>query len=170
MTSPRSRAPDSATAVVVRSAEISSCGRYRYALRRRWADTGSGEVCFILLNPSTADAEVDDPTVRRCVGFARRWGYDGLCIGNLFAFRATDPKLMRAQHDPVGPDNDAALLALARGAALRVAAWGVHGAHLGRGEAVRRMLSGLCVLRLTRQGAPGHPLYLPGTATPVAWG
>ena len=165
----RSGALASAHGDMVRSAEFSPCGRYRYALRRQWGETGAGEVCFILLNPSTADALVDDPTVRRCIGFARDWGYGGLRIGNLFAFRATDPKRLLAQDDPVGEGNDAALMALVAGAALRVAAWGVHGAHLGRGDAVRRLLPGLRVLKLTRQGAPGHPLYLPRTARPVEW-
>lgn len=124
---------------------------------------------FVGLNPSTADAAQDDATIRRCIEFARTWGYGALVMTNLFAWRATDPGDMLAAADPVGPDNDAALLAAARAADVVVAAWGVHGAHMGRDVAVRAMLPRLHYLRLTKDGRPGHPLYLPADLRPTEW-
>ena len=150
-----------------RGADISPCGRYRYTLWRKW---GAGGTCnFIGLNPSTADATLDDPTIRRCIGFARAWGYGGLMMTNLFAWRATDPRNMLAADDPVGPDNDQTLRATWLNAAITVAAWGAHGTHQGRGAHVRAMLPALHYLRLTKDGHPGHPLYLPASLRPVQW-
>lgn len=152
---------------IERSASFCPYRIYRYSLSRRW---GPGAYAmFIGLNPSTADETQDDPTIRRCIGFARAWGYDALCMTNLFAYRATDPREMKRQADPVGRDNDAALQELASGAGVVVAAWGAHGAHLGRDAAVRKMLPRLHYLRLTKDGHPGHPLYLPATLEPMEW-
>jgi len=151
-----------------RGADISPCGRYRYTLWRKW---GPGGTCmFVGLNPSTADATLDDPTIRRCVAFARMWGYGGLMMTNLFAWRATDPHDMLAAEDPVGPDNDQTLRACWLNAAITVAAWGTHGTHQGRGAHVRAMLPALHCLRLTKDRHPGHPLYLPKNLPPLAWG
>lgn len=148
-------------------ADFSGCGRYRYTLWRRW---GPGGTCmFVGLNPSTADATIDDPTVRRCIGFARSWGYGSLMMTNLFAWRATDPRDMLAAEDPVGPDNDQTLRACWMNAKIAVAAWGAHGTHRGRGEHVRAMLPALHYLRLTKDGHPWHPLYLPASLRPVKW-
>lgn len=150
-----------------RGATISDCGRYRYALWRKWAP---GEtVMFVGMNPSTADATLDDPTIRRCVGFARAWGYGGLMMTNLFAWRATVPAHMLMAADPVGSDNDATLRTAYLNAALTVAAWGAHGTYGGRHNAVRKMLPRLHYLRLTKDGHPGHPLYLPASLRPVEW-
>lgn len=124
---------------------------------------------FIGLNPSTADEKYDDPTIRRCIGYARDWGYAGLCMMNLFAFRATSPDDMRAAEDPVGPDNDRALIDMAEFAGVIVAAWGVHGTHLGRDEEVRKMIPELHYLQLTKEGIPGHPLYLAKRLKPILW-
>lgn len=77
-----------------RAAEFSGCGRYRYSLRRRWAD-GGPPACWIMLNPSTADAEKDAPTIRRCIGFSKAWGHNALVVVNLFALRSTDPTALR---------------------------------------------------------------------------
>ncbi|MDX1418627.1 MAG: DUF1643 domain-containing protein [Rubricoccaceae bacterium] len=140
-------------------AEFSRCGRYRYLLTRTW-DPARERVVFIGLNPSTADATRDDPTIRRIVGFARRWGAGGVDVLNLFAYRATDPRAMKAAADPVGPENDRYLAAYAGCAAVTVAAWGVHGAHRGRAEAVAAWLGDLRCLGTTRAGHPRHPLYL----------
>ncbi|MGH9065940.1 MAG: DUF1643 domain-containing protein [Acidimicrobiales bacterium] len=146
--------------------------QYRYRLSRVW-DPAGPRVAWVMLNPSTATAFVLDPTVRRCVRYARAWGFGGLEVVNLFAYRATDPAGMVAADDPVGPHNDDAIRAAASAAELVMAGWGVHGRHLGRGEAVRAMLAGVGVelhhLRLTKGGHPGHPLYLPGTARPSPW-
>ena len=139
-------------------AELSPCRRYRYALWRTW-DDALPRVMFIGLNPSTADETVDDPTLRRTMDFARRWGYGGVGNGNLFAYRATDPKAMMAADDPVGPDNDNWLRRLARGADLVVAAWGNDGGFLARSAVVRAMLPDLHCLKINASGEPAHPLY-----------
>lgn len=142
-------------------------GKYRYELRRQWSPE-LPTVAFIGLNPSTADAMQDDPTIRRCVGYAKAWGYGQLIMLNLFAYRATDPLAMKSADDPIGPENDETLRRVAAQAAVVVAAWGNHGSHLGRGAAVRNLVP-LHYLRLTKSGQPAHPLYLPGTLTPIAW-
>lgn len=144
---------------------------YRYELWRSWRDmyAGQGYVAFIGLNPSTADETENDPTVRRCMNFTRRWGYSQMVMLNLFAFRATDPADMKKASDPVGPENDSVLLERSRGAEVVVACWGTHGVHMGRGEAVRQMIPGLQKLRLTKDGHPQHPLYLPASLCPVNW-
>lgn len=147
---------------------LSTCRTYRYTLWREWIG-GHGYAMFIGLNPSTADETADDPTIRRCVAFAKAWGYSALCMANLFAFRATDPTVMKAAAAPVGEDNDQHLQRLVAGAGVVVAAWGVHGTHQGRDGVVRAMLPSLHVLRLTKEGHPGHPLYLPKHLTPVPW-
>lgn len=152
---------------VVKSATLSPCRRYRYTLWRSWGD--GPFAMFIGLNPSTADETEDDPTIRRCIGFARDWGYSAVCMTNLFAWRATKPADMLAAADPVGPDNDRLLLSAAAQAGVVVAAWGVHGSYLQRDEQVRGMVQHLHCLRLTKDGAPGHPLYLPKHLTPVEW-
>ncbi|WP_094556160.1 DUF1643 domain-containing protein [Synechococcus sp. 1G10] len=151
-----------------RSAVFSPCGHYRYSLWRRWEPAGA-LVMVIGLNPSTADAQSDDPTVRRCIGYAKDWGYGGLCLTNLFAFRARRPEAMKAAADPVGPENDLHLLAIASQAALKLAAWGVHGRHLGRDAELAARLPGLHCLRLSKGGHPTHPLYLPRGLSPTPW-
>lgn len=124
---------------------------------------------IIGLNPSTADETSDDPTVRRCIAFARAWGFDALCMTNLFAYRATDPHDMKQATEPIGEENDATLRTMARRAGVVVAAWGTHGTHLGRDRAVRAALSSLHCLRLTKHGSPAHPLYLPASLRPQRW-
>lgn len=150
-------------------ATFSPCGLYRYALWRRWGP--ARPVVWICLNPSTADALVNDPTVERLQRRAVQWGHDGIEVVNLFAFRATDPRAMKAAADPVGPDNDAAILAAARSAVLVVAAWGNHGGHRGRSQAVRQMLEAAGVelhcLQVGKAGEPSHPLYLSYDLRPV---
>lgn len=142
--------------------------KYRYALWREWIG-GTGCVMFIGLNPSTADEVQDDPTVRRCINYAKAWGYRKLCMTNLFAWRATDPHDMKSVADPIGPANNSVLWHSADYASVIVAAWGTHGAYMGRGAAVRAMLPGLKCLRITKGGFPAHPLYLPKTLTPQPW-
>ena len=150
-----------------RGATISQCGLYRYSLWRRWAP---GPMCvFIGLNPSTADATLDDPTIRRCVGFAKSWGFGGLMMLNLFAYRATDPAGMKAALDPIGPENDEALHFAHSNTTTVIAAWGAHGTFKGRAQQVRAMLPRLHYLRLTKDGYPGHPLYLPAHLKPLVW-
>lgn len=151
-----------------RSATFSPCRTYRYTLWHRWSE--GNYAVFIGLNPSTADETTDDPTIRRCVAFAQAWGYGALCMTNLFAYRATAPTTMMAARDPVGPSNNRALQDTASAASLVVAAWGAGGIFQGRDHVVRSSLpQALHYLRLTKDGHPGHPLYLPKTLTPVHW-
>ncbi len=152
-----------------RATIFSPCRAYRYTLWREWIG-GEGYAMFVGLNPSTADETQDDPTIRRCIGYAKSWGYAGLCMTNIFAYRATQPEDMKAVADPVGPENDQYLQRIAAGAGVIVAAWGVHGTHQGRDSAVRRLLPALHCLKLTKDGHPGHPLYLPKTLRPVMLG
>lgn len=149
------------------TAELSACGRYRYELRRVWGEADR-LACFLMLNPSTADASADDPTIRRCVGYAKAWRLGGIVVRNLFALRATDPAELAGHPDPIGPDNDRWLTAPAL-AAVTVAAWGTHGVLHGRDRHVRALLAAADVPlhhlgELTRDGHPRHPLYLPATA------
>jgi hypothetical protein len=146
---------------------------YRYSLWREWIG-GEGYAMFIGLNPSTADETVDDPTIRRCVAYAKAWRYGALCMTNLFAFRATDPNVMARAVDPVGPENDAMLLAVANGAGVRIAAWGAHVAQgvlarRCRDTTVKSIMPAMHVLKLTKDGHPAHPLYLPKTLCPIEW-
>ncbi len=140
------------------SAEFSPCRSYRYALRRVWQPCRP-LVLFIGLNPSTADASMDDPTVRRCATFAQAWGFGGLLIGNLFAYRSSDPSVLARLPDPIGLENDAWLTCLAVEVSLSVAAWGNRGRLHDRSRAVSKLLGELSCLGLTRQGQPRHPLY-----------
>jgi hypothetical protein len=157
------------TASMDTGAHFSRCRTFRYALWRRWAPAGPW-VMLVGLNPSTADARRNDPTIRRCIGFARDWGYGGVWVLNLFAFRATDPRDLKAASDPIGPRNDAWLRRIAGRCERVVAAWGNHGRLLDRSEAVRAMLGArLSVIRLNAGGEPAHPLYLPKTLRPVDW-
>lgn len=147
------------------SAILSKCGTYRYRLDRRWGD---GPTCgFIMLNPSTADADLDDPTVRRCIGFARREGCGALMVGNLFAVRATDPEAMADADDPYGPENRHFLQNMAeRVDGPLIAAWGAHwmASDIGSHWVAETFGSRLMCLGKTKSGAPRHPLYVKGDA------
>jgi len=153
---------------------------YRYTLWRDWFDDLFDHgayaapkprfVMFIGLNPSTADETKDDPTIRKCIGFAKRWGYSALCMTNLFAFRATDPRKMMGYSKPVGPDNDRWLAATAREADRIIAAWGTKGEFMGRAEEVLKLLHNVECLRKTGQGFPEHPLYVPYETRPIEYG
>ncbi|MFI5614681.1 DUF1643 domain-containing protein [Amycolatopsis sp. NPDC051903] len=149
------------------TAVVSDCGAYRYELSRVWGDP-TRLARFLMLNPSTADAGADDPTIRRCVGYAKTWHLGGILVHNLFALRATDPAELAGHPDPTGPDNDQWLTAPAP-AAVTVAAWGAHATLHGRDRHVRALLAdaGVELHHLgdrTRDGHPRHPLYLPTTA------
>jgi hypothetical protein len=157
---------------VIAGATFSRDRRYRYRLWRRW-DRSLPVVAFCMLNPSTADEKRDDPTIRRCIGFAHDWGYGGVEIVNLFAFRATDPRALRYAADPVGCHNDRHLARAARRATLVVTAWGA-GADVRRARRAMRVLSGqrrsLAYLGFTRSRQPRHPLYLPRRLRPISYG
>ena len=151
-------------------AAFSRDGRYRYRLWRRW-DRSRPAIAFCMLNLSTADARRDDPTIRRCIGFARDWGYGGVEVVNIFALRATDPRALRSARDPVGPRNDAFMLRAAARSPV-VIAWGIHGALRDRGSTVLRLFgprARLLALGRTRSGAPRHPLHLRRDVEAVAY-
>lgn len=154
-------------AVAQRSAVISDCQRFRYRLSRRWGEGPA--LVFIMLNPSTADASVDDATIRRCVGFAAREGWGAIDVVNLFAYRATDPKDLRRAGYPIGPDNDNAITEAVTSAGCVCLAWGANAGELARpGEVLallRRLGIDLHCLRITRSGHPQHPLMLPSDCT-----
>jgi hypothetical protein len=151
-------------------AEISDCGHYRYRLWRRW--DARGAVAFLMLNPSTADASTDDPTIRRCMRFARSWGYGSLEVVNLFAWRCSSRVVLLTVPDPIGPLNDAAIPGVVGAADGVVCAWGawgqgVDGIARTRARVVMELLRG-CVsasriwcLGTTASGHPRHPLYVP---------
>lgn len=157
---------------------ITDCGRYRYWLTREW-DQSRIKLTWIMLNPSTADASQDDPTIRRCIGFARDLGFGGIRVMNLFALRATDPKELKKQPAPIGPENDSHLRNLGAlnqmgSVSMVIAAWGAHGALYRRGEHVARIITEQCglplyAMKITASGHPSHPLYLPSDAKPFIW-
>lgn len=156
------------------SAVISLCGLYRYELRRVLAGDGDGQCVFVMLNPSTADAETDDPTVRRCINFAHLWGCSELVVVNLFAFRASSPKDMMAASDPVGPENDRYIALANESARMVVCAWGARGGWRGRDNEVLRVInagpaSQLMSLGFTKDGQPRHPLYVRGNTELKIW-
>jgi hypothetical protein len=138
---------------------------YRYALWRDWSSWSNMRTLVVIgLNPSTADENDDDPTIRRCIGFAKREQCGRLVMLNLFALRATDPRVMKAHPEPIGPDNDAVIRHWTRDeydwSSIVVAAWGVHGAHMDRAMAARLLTPQLYCFGVTKDGHPRHPLYL----------
>lgn len=153
--------------LLVRSrADISPCGLYRYRLERRWSDAPA-LLTFVMLNPSTADANADDPTIRRCMGFARREKFAGIVVVNLYAFRATDPAALWLAADPCGPDNDNALYRAAREARFYrlpvICGWGTHGGKNNRPIVLMQQAGAdLQCLGRTKGGQPRHPLYVRG--------
>jgi len=154
------------------SAIISACGQYRYMLSRAGdLHATRGPALFIMLNPSTADAELDDPTIRRCRSFAKAWDCAGIVVANLYALRATDPAGLWSHPDPVGSDNDGTLATLIREHETVVCAWGAN-AKPERVAVVRKMfhrLSAPVCLGMTKHGAPRHPLYVRGDQPLIDW-
>ncbi|MCC9181148.1 DUF1643 domain-containing protein [Mycolicibacterium mageritense] len=153
------------------SAVISECGRYRYELIRRWGDGPLLE--FVMLNPSTADAEKDDPTIRRCIGFGKAWGYGGIVVHNLYAYRATAPDMLANVDDPIGPANRDYLGN--KIATCTIAAWGAHPAAVGWWNGYPYNITAalkrpqLLCLGVNANGSPKHPLYVPSSRTPIPW-
>jgi hypothetical protein len=149
-------------------AVFSKCRKYRYALWRIWDDS-EPYAMFIGLNPSTADETQNDPTINRCVNYSKKWGYGGLCIVNLFAFRATDPSVMIASDDPIGSDNDNWIKKLSIDAGVIVAAWGNEGSYLGRSKQVIDLVPNLKCININKTGEPFHPLYQSSSARPIGF-
>ena len=152
------------------AATFSPCEKYRYTLIRRWSDLPL--LNFLMLNPSTADAESNDPTVERCYRRAKcNPDFGGLVVTNIFAFRSTDPKQLLKQEDPIGPGNDSAIQVNALSAGMVVCGWGQHGSLRGRANAVIELLLGvdLYALKVNKNGQPAHPLYQSYQLEPTLW-
>lgn len=144
-------------------ARFSKCRQFRYVLTREF--DGDSTCLFVMLNPSTADADQDDPTIRRCIGFTKRQGFGRLEVVNLYAFRSTSPAGLSAASNPVGPDNDAEIQEALERADLVVAAWGNntgfdHGRVADVMTLIKRSAKPVKCFGLTKQGQPRHPLYL----------
>jgi hypothetical protein len=148
------------------TALFSGCGQYRYRLTRTWGP--AAHVVFIGLNPSTADAALDDPTIRRCSAFARSWGFDGLIMLNAWAFRSTHPRELLLTPDPNGPRNDHVIRQTCRTATLIIAAWGNH-CSLERQTKLLQLTGPLHCIASNSNGQPAHPLYLKSTLQPQPW-
>ena len=157
-------------------ATFSECRRYRHTLWRTTGDCQFGNeriCCIIMLNPSTADQSTDDPTIRRCRGFARDWAYGRLAVINLFDFRATEPAELKKAEKPCSDQNDTVILTVAKASDLVVCAWGTHGEYLDRGSRVAKALRAagvnLHLLAPTKMQLPRHPLYLKRVLQPIPW-
>lgn len=154
------------------SAVYSECDRYRYALSRVW-DADGRRLVFVMLNPSKATELANDPTVERCERRARRLGYGAMRVCNIFAWRETEPTLLKKARSPNGTDNDAQLREAAGWGDDILCAWGVHGAHLGRGDKVAQLLAEfdapLLCLGQTKDGHPRHPLYVSYAQALLPW-
>lgn len=159
-----------------KDAIISDCKQFRYSLCRVW-DASKPKVLFIMLNPSTADAETDDATIRRCRGYAESWGYGGFFVGNLFPFRSPEPKDLLKCENPIGENNEEYLKTMAEHCCIIVCAWG-NSPIVNKIKKrfpdylpLKKIVGELHYLELSNDGTPKHPLYLPKTLTPVryAW-
>ncbi|BAU10450.1 hypothetical protein LEP3755_09340 [Leptolyngbya sp. NIES-3755] len=146
-----------------------SSGSYRYALWRSWNDLP--RVGFVMLNPNQADAELNDPTIRRCIGFAKAWGFGGLEVVNLFAYRAKTPQLLKQAAEPIGKDNDRYLFTLSGRVDLIILAWGNWGGFGGRHREVLPFFQteNIYTLGMTKLGHPKHPLYLRQDSDRIRW-
>jgi hypothetical protein len=158
---------------VRRDAVFSDDGHYRYQLTRHWDDGNLKRACFVMLNPSTADHLEDDPTIRRCISFARREGCGGLWVVNRYAWRATDPRELNAIWDPRGPDNEKHVLGAMVHADLVIVAWGTTRVQARPTDVVGLSsvvgVPPLMCLGTTKTGAPRHPLYLHSAAPLEVW-
>lgn len=162
VTSDQCVAPTEQLLMIRRSAVISPCGKYRYRLWRKWAESERMPVLWIMLNPSTADATVDDPTIKRCMAFSNAWGYGSMWVGNLYAYRSPDPAVLwgMGAAEARGPDNDKHLSAMSHESAIVVCAWGAPGGHYRSTRLPLTILSpgGVWCIGETKNGSPKHPL------------
>jgi len=143
---------------IIKSAVFSPCRKYRYSLSRTW-DINQKIILFIGLNPSTADETHDDPTIRRCLLYSSRWGFGGMIMVNLFAFRATLPKDLKNSKHPVGRDNNQFIIHAHKDASMTIAAWGNDGDLYNRDQEVLEIISNPMCLKVNKTGQPAHPLY-----------
>ena len=150
---------------MITGAHLSKNRKYRYVLWRIW-DESKPCVTFICLNPSTANEVDNDPTVRRCINFARDWNFGGVYMANLFAFRSKSPEILKKEIEPIGKDNDKWLKELSDKSKIVIAAWGNHGGFLGRSNEILNLLPNVYYLKLNKTGQPKHPLYLKNSLKP----
>ena len=150
---------------MLRDAILSEDRKYRYILSRTWDET-KPTVLFIGLNPSTADENEDDSTIRRCINFARSWGYGGILMANLFAYRATNPRKLYSEQDPIGSDNDFYIKEYADKSEMIIACWGNHGRFNNRSQRVYNLIGSLNCLDTNKNGEPKHPLYIRSDTRP----
>lgn len=157
----------------VSTAIYSDCEQYRYILNRRWGPASKNLAVFIGLNPSTATEYQNDPTVARCINYAKAWGYDTMTMLNAFGLRSTDPRGLKAIDDPIGPDNDRYIIEQTKLASRIILCWGTHAAYLERGTQLQKQLCKLrrklFCLKVTKNGFPSHPLYLRKDLQPISY-
>jgi len=156
---------------IQKDAIFSPCKAYRYTLSRKWNSSPDkeGYTLFVMLNPSTADENILDPTVRRCLYYTIKWGYGDMHVCNIFALRSTNPKRLYESIDPIGQENDKYICNEVKNANIVIAAWGSHGKYKNRGNEVMKMISTIKdvhYLKLTKENIPCHPLYLKGDLSP----
>jgi hypothetical protein len=157
---------------MIKDALIDGTKKYRYMLMRQWGDSRDNFVNFIMLNPSTADDKIDDPTIESCIRLAKNWGFDGFYVTNLFALRATDPKTLRASAEPIGKENDKFIEKYAQSCKLVVIAWGNQGTLKNRNKLVLEQLNKISTphcLKKTKLNHPNHPLYIKGDTKPMKY-
>ncbi|PRY29784.1 hypothetical protein CLV58_12546 [Spirosoma oryzae] len=150
--------------IIQKQALVSECGTYRYHLSRSWGNNSGRSVLFVMLNPSTADASIDDPTIRRCIRFAQDWGYDSMSVVNLFALRSTDPGQLKKHDNPIGEENEDWIKFFFYNTDTVVFAWGAHGKLNDRDKQVIAIaehcnVTPYCFSK-TKDGQPKHPLYI----------
>tara|TARA_B110000008_G_scaffold162009_1_gene162581 strand:+ start:1098 stop:1574 length:477 start_codon:yes stop_codon:yes gene_type:complete len=154
--------------IIKKSAVFSTCKTYRYSLTRKW-DLNQKLILFIGLNPSTADENDDDPTIKRCMRYAYKWGYGGLIMANLFAFRATLPSDLKKANRPTGVDNNKFIIEHQKESAIVVVAWGNDGALYNRDKEVLELITRPMCLKVNKSGQPAHPLYQKKDLSPIQY-
>ena len=147
-------------------AKFSKCRKYRYTLWRTWDDS-KPKVMFLGLNPSTADEINNDPTVTRCINYSKSWGYGGMYMMNIFAFRTTYPIELKKSNDPVGKNNDYWIEKIQNDVDKCIGAWGNDGEFKNRFKTIYRIIPDLYCLKVNNSGQPAHPLYLRSNLKPI---
>tara|TARA_Y100001970_G_scaffold277689_1_gene382283 strand:- start:468 stop:947 length:480 start_codon:yes stop_codon:yes gene_type:complete len=149
-------------------AKFSNCRKYRYTLWRTWDDS-KPKVMFLGLNPSTADEVNNDPTVTRCINYAKVWGYGGMFMMNIFAFRTTYPVELKKAKNPIGKDNDKWIKEISLSVDKSIGAWGNDGKFLDRSKSIKNIVKNLHCLKVNSSGEPAHPLYLKADLKPIKY-
>ncbi len=149
-------------------ADFSKCRKYRYTLWRIW-NLNKPKVMFIGLNPSTADEINNDPTVTRCINYSKLWGYGGMYMMNIFAFRTTYPSELKKSTNPIGIDNDYWIKKVSKSVDKCIGAWGNDGDFLDRSKEIIKLIPQLYCLKINNSGEPSHPLYLKSTLKPTLY-